>query len=66
MNIQMTEDEAILGKISEGDIVLQTYPNGSFDIAVVDNNRDGKIVAEGKWKGYDKPLTDSVWNKLRK
>jgi len=65
MNKEMAEGVCILQEIPRGNITLTTYPNGSFEISVLDVvTGNGMIVAEGNWKGYDKDLTDEAWNHL--
>ena len=61
----MEEGTVILQEIPEGNINLTTWPNGHFEIAVLNvYTNAGMIVAEGNWKGYDKDLTDKAWNHL--
>jgi hypothetical protein len=50
------------GKIKNGTIEMNTYPNGTFDIVVVDEHGDGLIVATGQWQGYNMDYTKAVWD----
>jgi hypothetical protein len=66
MNKEMKDGTASIGAVPEGKIVIETYPNGSFEICVLNDFEDGYVVAEGVWKDYKEELTNDVWNKLVK